>query len=112
MRLQAPTDEFWDMSQYQKEFGDPATNGKNHQVLEIDGVRGVMIPGKRVWKLKRSKFQIGVETQKLHSTGDVQFGEHDMAQRLADLQHTMFGEVQATGMTLDELMPASASRPP
>ena len=47
-----PEDEIWDETTYIEEFGHWKTNGRGHRMGEVHGIRGVLIPAKKVWKIR------------------------------------------------------------
>ena len=45
----------WEPEEYSKRFGDYLTNGHGHKATTVDGVFGILIPGRKVWKLKKAR---------------------------------------------------------
>ena len=56
--LAEPEDQIWDVETYEEENGDPATNGLGHTKGTFEGIFGVLVPAKKIWKIQRRK---GVE---------------------------------------------------
>ena len=58
--LEHPEDSYYEMKDYCEEFGDPHTNGRNHKITTIEDESGnmvpaVLVPARRIHKLKRRK---------------------------------------------------------
>ena len=113
MRLEAPTDRWMELADYRDKFGDPLSNGKNHSVLSLKGKDGVLIPGERVWKIKKADVRSVAQRQLIHTTNaaETQFGDNDIQERLADMREAMFGEIASSGVTIDNLCGPTVVRP-
>jgi hypothetical protein len=51
--MEDPENLFYAYSDYVTKFGDPTCNGLGHRIDTIKGIKGVVIPGERVYKLKK-----------------------------------------------------------
>ena len=101
--FEEPEDQFYEYPLYIQKFGDPTVRG--HKVLTIDGVKGVLVPAERVWKIKRQRTQ-AVEVR--HTVADlVPLDDEELHTRAQEMS-AGFMAIQATGMSLDELL---GSRP-
>ena len=49
-RLEDPEDEIIPEEDYESLYGNWKTNGKGHKLVDWGGVRGVLVPGRRVWR--------------------------------------------------------------
>jgi len=50
-----PVDEHWGFEEYKAEKGDPTTNGLGHRRETIFGRDVVIVPGRRIWKVRRKQ---------------------------------------------------------
>lgn len=104
-----PDEEYWEISAYSTDFGDPLTNGKNHQVVERKNRLGqietcVVVPQKKIYKLKRRRVD-KAETSTVIDDGSFQLGGDHMQRVAEDLAATFSaGLPVATGVTLDALL--------
>lgn len=103
-RLEEPEDEVWDEAEYRKVFGDPAANG--HQRVDWGDCKGIRVPGKRVWKVKRARV-LSAEIETVHDRGDFQLGPMQLESQMEDLAATFMPE-RATGLSLSDLQPVAS----
>lgn len=114
-----PEDEMYLLADYVREHGHPTKNGKGHKQVQYQGKDMVLIPAKKVWKVKRSDLMQG-SVKSTFDHGDVELYDG----MLEDVMEDIFSDFmpdQATGMTMDELLhlqsdgggqPASSSSAP
>ena len=58
-----PEDTLFDPSDYLLKYGDIQSNGLGHKLVTIDGVAGVLVPGPKVWRIRRNKsMEAAIET--------------------------------------------------
>lgn len=106
---ESPTDEYWSLDEYRRDFGDPATNGKGHQTTQQQMDDGtwetfVVIPGRRIFKAKRQRVQSAELSQTVDS-GTFTLGANQVKDKWAQLAQTFEGGlVKATGMSLDAIL--------
>ena len=72
-----PIDEHWDYSEYVKEKGSPETNGLNHQVATVKGRKVVVVPGRKIWKVRRTHTQ-KVKVSQTMDTRRQNFTDHQV----------------------------------
>ena len=109
-RLCEPEDEIIPLEDYIKEHGDYRYNGLGHRYIDWGSVKGVLIPGKRVWKVKRAKV-MKAEIQEEVDAGDFQLGPLQLESLMEDMGSAFIQE-RATGMSLDSLLGSSRHLPP
>lgn len=90
-----PVDEHWDLAEYIREKGNPETNGLNHQVKSVEGRKIVVVPGKLIWKVKRSRTNQAVLNTVIDD-GTCVFGENQLEEKAVEL-----------GQLLKNMMPAA-----
>ena len=83
-----PIDEHWDYSEYVKEKGSPETNGLNHQVATVKGRKVVVVPGRKIWKVRRSHTQ-KVKVSQTMDTGGQNFTDHQVDEKATELVDMM-----------------------
>jgi hypothetical protein len=98
-----PEDKFMELQDYRDEHGDPASNGKGHKRTTFQGREIVLMPSKRVFRIKRSHL-ISVGISERIDSGDV-LNNSQLEDMMADVFDSINPE-RATGVTLDELMGA------
>ncbi len=62
------------LAQHKVKFGDYKLNALGHSWQTIDGVSGVLVPGRQVYKIKRSRI-FEAEEQRVLDDGSFQLGE-------------------------------------
>lgn len=60
-----PIDEHWGYNEYLSEKGDPLTNGLRHEVKEVNGNKVVVVPGRKIWRVRRKTEQNMIVKQKI-----------------------------------------------
>ena len=109
-RLEAPDDEVWNLEDYMLEHGDFRTNGLGHKWVDYgDGCAGVLVPGKRIWRVKRAKVMRASIIEDF-DTVHCQLGENQLDDMLTDLAANFTPEV-ATGVSLSQLLPPQPIQP-
>lgn len=101
-RIQDPTDEVWDEADYRREFGNWQTNGHGHKYVDWGDIKGILVPAKKVWKIKRSRIS-QAEIRECVDNGEFQLGPGQLEQQMADIAGS-FLDQRATGVSLDELL--------
>ena len=69
------------MADYEKEFGNYQTNGLGHKYVDWGSVAGILVPSKRVWKIKRAKVMTA-EIEQVMDDGNFQLGGPDQLQQM------------------------------
>jgi hypothetical protein len=89
-------------TEYTSRFGDPDKNGLGHQRVSIPGCpKGVLMPGRRIWKIRRSQDNKATLRQ-VHMNDDQQqqLGDDMLDANFAAFEGIMFGTA-ATGVAMD-----------
>ncbi len=73
VRLEDPEDQIMMHADYEAKYGDFRSNGLGHKEVNWGSVRGILIPGARIWKVKRARIMTA-EIQETMDTGDFQLG--------------------------------------
>ena len=98
----------WDPRDYANQFGDHLTNGLGHKWADLgDGVQGILVPGKRVFKIKRARV-LSAEIHQVADQGDFQLGPGQLEQAMTDIAAGFIAE-RATGVSLSDLVPQRES---
>lgn len=111
--FEEPDDQFWKLEKYKLLFGDPASNGKGHAKVVMNGMDGVLVPTDGPYLVKRSH-QKFVDKARTIDDGSFDLGEGQADQIFGDISEQLFA-TRATGMSLSSLVgsavlaPASAS---
>jgi len=100
----------WSVAEYEKQFGNVNTNGLGHKAVAWGNVMGILVPGKRVWKIKRSRVMTA-ETKTLVDDGSFQLGGPDQLQQMMFDIAEGFLPQRATGVSLDSLYTEAADTP-
>jgi hypothetical protein len=108
-----PDDEIWKPADYEKEFGNYLSNGLGHQKVEWGGVKGMLVPGRQVWKVKRARVSTA-EIKQVVDDGSFQLGGPDQLQQMMMDIGEGFIPQRATGMSvsLDEARSSAAAAAP
>ncbi len=83
---------------YRREFGDWKTNGLGHKYIDWGTVRGVLMPGRRVWKVKRARV-VTPEIRETVDDGSFQLGPGQLEEAMEDM-HAGFIPDQAVGQVM------------
>jgi hypothetical protein len=73
-RLEEPEDEVWELANYQAKFGDYRTNNCGHKWVDWGDCAGVLVPGARIFKVKRARV-LEVNMVEKIDAGDFQLGQ-------------------------------------
>ena len=73
LRVEDPEDEIMDEDDYEKQFGDWQTNGLGHKLVD-ESVRGILMPGRRTYKIKRSTIHSSEIRERVRKAGDFELG--------------------------------------
>jgi hypothetical protein len=84
-------------------FRPKRSNGLGHKFVDWGNVKGILVPGKRVWKIKRARIMAS-EITEVVDAGDFQLGAGQLEQMMADIGEGFLSD-RATGVTLDQLLP-------
>lgn len=107
--IDAPVDEVWDVDDYEKEFNGPCeTNGHGHRKGTLEGVYGVIVPGKKVTKIRR-RTEIGTEMEIVLDNGSCLLSADQMEKSFKAISDGLSLPV-AVGTSSDKLTPASERR--
>ena len=102
-----PDDEVMSEGEYTQKHGGADKNGLGHQRVSIPGCpRGVLMPGKRLWKIRRQNVnKAGIVTKHQDNSSEHMLGEDMLQNSFQALEQGLFG-TRATGavMTLDVIM--------
>ena len=84
-------------------FGDYKVNGLGHSYVNLgDGCSGILVPGRRVWKVKREHVQSAAVVEQVDD-GSFQLGsEAQLADMMTDIAANFVGQA-ATGVSIAEL---------
>ena len=85
--------------------GDPRTNGLGHRKFKHHGKDAVIMPGERVWKVKRSRVK-EVSINSVLDDGQEQVCEDQVEKKQQDMEHLIWGS-RAVGVSIDTLFAAS-----
>ena len=110
LSLEAPEDQLVEEASYIRLHGDWRTNNKGHRRATIDGVTGVLIPGARVWRVRRKK-ELRATHEEDMTSPDLELPA-DMLEEMQDEILSGFLPGTATGesrLTLDELLARNSS---
>ena len=103
LRVEDPEDEIMDEKDYEKEFGDWQTNGLGHKLV-AEPIKGILMPGRRTYKIKRSTIHSSEIRERVHKAGDFELGTdclETIVQGIADGFENIVPS--ATGVSLNEL---------
>jgi hypothetical protein len=55
--LAGPEDKIWEEDEYDAEFGDYKMNGRGHNKVTMEGVTGILVPGRKIHTIQRRRGQ-------------------------------------------------------
>ena len=93
-------DELWDELEYERAYGSWKTNGLGHRVGQVMGETGVIVPGRKVKKIKRRKVQAARELI-VDDDGTERLGEGQIQAKFEALCTSQFASLRPSGVTLD-----------
>ena len=99
--LEEPDDQIYDVKEYEDEFGDYKTNGMGHVKGTMEGVTGIIVPGRKVWKIKRRRGTEAAIEQTLYDGENVM--DECQAQRNFEQLATGISHSDAVGATVDQV---------
>lgn len=83
-----PEDEHWEFNLYVQEKGHPSTNNLGHKEDYVQGRHIVIVPGKKIWKVKRSRTQ-RMRLRQVVDSGTQNFTPHQVEEKANDLMQLM-----------------------
>lgn len=101
-RIEDPEDQVFPLDDYIREHGDYRTNGLGHKYVDWGEVKGVLVPGKRIWRVKRARV-MSAEIQSVVDSGEFQIGPQQLENLMEDIGGSFVPE-RATGVSLDSLL--------
>ena len=103
-----PDIDFWEFKYYIQEKGHPLSNGLGHIIQTVNGITGVLVPTKPIYKIKRSQASIANLSTVGGQTGE-ELGDNNLEEKFRELGDGFFSK-----KTVGQLMPeaAKASNPP
>jgi hypothetical protein len=107
--VEGPVDEVWEPDDYETEYGNWRTNGKGHRKGTIEGVWGIVVPGKRVTKIRR-KTELSVELEGVVDDGENILSADQMMTNFDALGADLLSVPQAVGTTIDKMVSTSDRR--
>lgn len=93
----------WELADYEQKYGDYRNNGLGHRFVDWGECKGVLVPGKRVWKVQRKTIMDSIVEQEVDS-GEFQLGGDQLESLAADIAEAFLPDSEATGISLDTLV--------
>ena len=84
------------------------TNGLKHREAEVKGAVGILVPAKRVHKIRHESFDEAV-LEETRDDGSWTLGDNQLEVKFAALSKSMASNSQATGVSIDELLARKSS---
>ena len=109
LRWELPEDAYWEEEEYKLEHGDYLTNAKGHKKVRRYGVECIVIPGRRIYKLKRTMIQQAVR-ERIINDGQDAVSQQGIRGQLQDMRDRLDSTVAvATGERSNLVSSAGAS---
>ena len=96
VKWEFPPDEYWEYPEYVSTYGCRESNGLNHAITTHNNVKCVIIPGKRIYTLRRSCIQQVAKARSLASDGPL--SQQRIQGQMEDMMNNMNSRITtATG---------------
>ena len=101
VKIEDPTDEIMEWQAYVLKYGDPRTNGRGHRFVTIGNISGVLIPGAKIWKIRRSQL-MQATIEEIRDEGDFQLGKDQLELQMDEIA-AQFLPITASGQPADHM---------
>lgn len=104
VRVEEPEDIIMPADDYQRMHGDWRSNGKGHRFVQMGNVSGILIPGPKLFRVKRARVMVA-EVRTETDQGNFQLGPNQLEEAMGELAAN-FMPARATGqaLTLGDLL--------
>ena len=93
-------EEFWmPLADYLDEHGDPDTNGKGHKREEFKGRPGVLMPSKKIYRIRREE-ELETKLVRVKDDGKMQLSPDHMKSKMMEIA-SGFLQMNATGQAIN-----------
>ena len=102
--IEEPDDLMVPLDDYTAAHGHPHSNGQGHRIVEHNGQKMVIVPGERIWKVKRKRRQ-NLTLQSVVNDGSEVWHQNQLESQLQDGMMDIFGtSVVGQSLSLDAMI--------